>query len=283
MTDVIDKEKTNNTNPSNTTDNTNNTPPQYYYIDPRYGPLARVNTADTQLPAFASELQPGLHRPGPVETQKMGNPAPLGLAAFALTTFILGTINMGARDITEPNIVVGPAFAYGGLVQLCAGMWEMAAGNTFGATALSSYGGFWISLAIVFTPGGFSIMSSLEKAGGGTTDMFYDSLGLFLLGWFIFTFLLVLCTLKSTFVFCGIFVTVDIAFLLLGIGYIRRNGTSSPNEPVIKAGGLFALLAAFQAWYVCLAGLANDSNSFVRFPATHFPWSEKGRASRKNI
>lgn len=57
----------------------------------------------------------------------------------------------------------------------------MAAGNTFGATALSSYGGFWISLAIVFTPGGFSIMSSLEKAGGGTTDMFYDSLGLFLL------------------------------------------------------------------------------------------------------
>lgn len=101
-------------------------------------------------------------------------------------------------------------------------------------------------------------------------------------GWFIFTFLLVLCTLKSTFVFCGIFVTVDIAFLLLGIGYIHRNGSSSPNEPVIKAGGLFALLAAFQAWYVCLAGLANDSNSFVRIPATHFPWSEKGRESRKN-
>lgn len=57
----------------------------------------------------------------------------------------------------------------------------MAAGNTFGATALSSYGGFWISLAIVFTPGGFNIMSALEKAGGGTTDMFYDSLGLFLI------------------------------------------------------------------------------------------------------
>lgn len=57
----------------------------------------------------------------------------------------------------------------------------MAAGNTFGATALSSYGGFWISLAIAFTPGGFQIMSTLEEKGGGTPDMFYDSLGLFLL------------------------------------------------------------------------------------------------------
>lgn len=58
---------------------------------------------------------------------------------------------------------------------------EMAAGNTFGATALSSYGGFWISLAIAFTPGGFKIMSTLEEKGGGTPDMFYDSLGLFLM------------------------------------------------------------------------------------------------------
>lgn len=58
---------------------------------------------------------------------------------------------------------------------------EMAAGNTFGATALSSYGGFWISLAIVFTPGGFEIMTTLEEAGGGSTAMFYDSLGLFLM------------------------------------------------------------------------------------------------------
>lgn len=57
----------------------------------------------------------------------------------------------------------------------------MAAGNTFGATALSSYGGFWISIGITFTPGGFHIMTTLEKAGGGSTAMFYDSLGLFLM------------------------------------------------------------------------------------------------------
>lgn len=57
----------------------------------------------------------------------------------------------------------------------------MAVGNTFGATALSSYGGFWIAFAIVFTPGGFDIQSSLVTADNGSTDMFYDSLGLFLM------------------------------------------------------------------------------------------------------
>lgn len=92
-----------------------------YYV--HYGPLAIVRTAQSQLPADSSELQPGLHRAGIVEKGQLGNPAPLGLAGFALTTFILGCINMGARDITEPNIIVGAAFAYGGLVQLCAGMW----------------------------------------------------------------------------------------------------------------------------------------------------------------
>lgn len=86
-----------------------------------YGPLAHVNTAESRLPAFGGEMQPGLYR-SPA-TRKIGNAAPLGLSAFALTTFVLGCINMGARDITEPNMIVGVAYAYGGLVQLLAGMW----------------------------------------------------------------------------------------------------------------------------------------------------------------
>jgi uncharacterized protein len=86
-----------------------------------YGPLAQVNTHEARLPAFGGEFQPGLYRP--VSDRKIANPAPLGLSAFALTTFVLGCINMGARDITAPNIVVGLAFGYGGLVQLLAGMW----------------------------------------------------------------------------------------------------------------------------------------------------------------
>merc|ERR1711939_625311 len=123
-------------------------------------PLAHINTGDSvRLPAFGGEFQPGLYKP--TEHRKFANPAPLGLSAFALTTFVLSLINLGTRGISGPSLVIGPAFGYGGLVQLLAGMWEMAVGNTFGATALSSYGGFWIGTAIILTPGGFEIEETL--------------------------------------------------------------------------------------------------------------------------
>ena len=84
-------------------------------------PLAHINTGDSvRLPAFGGDFQPGLYKP---PTSKFANPAPLGLSAFALTTFVLSLINLGTRGLHEPNIVVGAAFAYGGLVQHLAGMW----------------------------------------------------------------------------------------------------------------------------------------------------------------
>jgi uncharacterized protein len=92
-----------------------------------YGPLAEISDKETRLPAFGGEFQPGLYRP--VEGRKFANPAPLGLCAFALTTFVLGCINMGTRDITSPSIVIGPAFGYGGLIQLLAGMWYVCCRN----------------------------------------------------------------------------------------------------------------------------------------------------------
>lgn len=100
-----------------------------------YGPLAQVNTADARLPAFGGEFQPGLYRP--VSDRKIANPAPLGLSAFALTTFVLGCINMGTRGISAPNIVVGLAFGYGGLVQLLAGMWYVH--NHYSSDSLCSF------------------------------------------------------------------------------------------------------------------------------------------------
>lgn len=70
------------------------------------------------------------------------------------------------------------------------------------------------------------------------------------------------------------------ALLLLGIGHLHRDAQGKPNPPILTAGGLFALMAAFLAWYSALAGIADDSNSFFVIPVFHFPWSEKGRASR---
>jgi len=243
-------------------------------------PLAHVNTGESvRLPAFGGEFQPGLYKG--IADRKFANPAPLGLSAFALTTFVLSLINLGTRGITGPNIVVGAAFAYGGLVQLLAGMWEMAIGNTFGATALSSYGGFWISVAIILTPGGFEIAASLTTAAGSEVP-FLNSFGIFLMGWFIFTFLLLICTLRSTVAFFSLFFTLDLAFLMLGIGYLE-NSTGAPNTACIKAGGVFGILAAFIAWYNALAGIADSSNSFFVIPVAHFPWSDKGREQREQV
>jgi len=208
-----------------------------------YGPLAHVNMmGGTFHQAFGGEFQPGLFKG--VEKRKLANPAPLGLCGFALTTFVLSLINVGARGITGPNLVVASAFGYGGLVQLLAGMWEMAVGNTFGATAFSSFGGFWISFGIILTPGGFEIIQAL---GGEGSSSFADSFGLFLMGWFIFTFLLLLCTLRSTMAFFLLFLTLDLAFLMLGIGYLHRDA-GAPNAKCIKAGGYCGLAAAFLAW-----------------------------------
>lgn len=241
-------------------------------------PLAhyRTNEPDARLTAFGGDFQPGLYRP---PTRNFANPAPLGLSAFALTTFVLSLINMGTRDITHPNLVVALAYGYGGLVQLLAGMWEMAVGNTFGATALSSYGGFWLSFAIILTPGGFEIESTLLRYGTGT---WFNSFGLYLMGWFIFTFMLLICTLRSTVAFFSLFFTLDLAFLMLGIGYLNHNGIE-PQNGCIKAGGVFGILAAFLAWYNALAGIADNTNSFFVIPVAHFPWSEKGRERRHKV
>ncbi|KAJ5989463.1 hypothetical protein N7481_004673 [Penicillium waksmanii] len=203
----------------------------------RYGPLSHINTAESRLPAFGGEFQPGLYK-NP-KNRKVANPAPLGLCGFALTTFVLGCVQMDVRGVNKPNMIVGPALVYGGLIQLLAGMWEMAIGNTFGATVLSSYGGFWMSLAITFIPGGFNIEGALIEADNGSPIMFYNAFAIYLMGWFIFTFLL------------------------------------------LEAGGLFALLGAFLAWYNALAGIADSSNSFFLVPVIHFPWSEKKRNERR--
>ena len=78
----------------------------------------------------------------------IADPAPLGLAAFALTTFLLSAANAGWMGSATGNAWLGYAFAYGGLGQLLAGMWEFRNRNVFGATAFSTYGGFWIGLGL---------------------------------------------------------------------------------------------------------------------------------------
>ena len=135
----------------------------------------------------------------------------------------------------------------------------MAAGDTVSATALSSYGGFWISFAIIMTPGGFQIVESL---GGAESQQFYDSFGFFLMCWFVFTSLILLATLRKTLALFALFLALDLAFLLLGAGYLTRTN-GAPDAGLIKAGGGFCMIAGLLAWYNALAGLLNGSNRYI--------------------
>ena len=124
----------------------------------------------------------------------------------------------------------------------------MAVGNTFGATALSSYGGFWISYAIILTPA-FNIVPSYAATGNVET-----ALGFYLAGWFVFTTILLICTLRSTVAFFLLFFFLDLAFLLLTIAKFEAAHADTLNI----AGGYFGLFAAFMAWYNAMAGIADD-------------------------
>ncbi|KAM7191140.1 GPR1/FUN34/yaaH family domain containing protein [Naviculisporaceae sp. PSN 640] len=249
-----------------------------------HNPMAHLHADnEPRLPAFGGEFQPGLYRS--VEARKFANPAPLGLSAFALTTFVLSAVNLNTRGLNAPNIAVPLALGYGGLVQLLAGMWEMAVGNTFGATALSSYGGFWIAYGILLTPH-WNILGTGGPYDSTATravdpNMGDSAVGIFLTGWFIFTTILLLCTLRSTIMFFLLFFTLDLAFLMLACGaYADNNGTTEIAHKLHQAGGGFGMIAAFLAWYNAFAGIADSSNSFFLIPVFHFPWSEKGREQR---
>ena len=173
-------------------------------------------------------------------------------------------------------------------------------GNVFGGTALSSYGGFWIGLAIILIPGGFEVETSYA-----TPIDFYQAFALYvsphfpptcvdqehqltnhpfqIFAWFIFTFLLWILTLRSTLAFSSLFFMVWVAFICLGTAYLDSRNTADghPHHGLTVAGGVFGMIAAFIAWYNMLAGIAEPSNSFFAIPVVHFPWSEKGRALRK--
>lgn len=87
-----------------------------------------------------------------------------------------------------------------------------------------------------------------------------------------------LLTIKTNWAFFLLFFFLDMAFLLLAVGHFEEPALGKVNEALIKAGGFFGLLAAFLAWYNAIAGIANESNSFFRFPLGPLPWANAGRS-----
>jgi succinate-acetate transporter protein len=167
------------------------------------------------------------------------DPGPLGLAAFALTTFVLSMINSNLVSATATPVVLGVALAYGGIAQLIAGIWEFRTGNTFGAVAFCSFGAFWIS---------FYILVHIAAAGIPAAEV-GSAVGLFLWAWAIFSALMFVVSLRTTGAVALVFLLLTITLIVLGIG---NSGASSGT---IHLGGYLGLLTAIAAWYTALAGL----------------------------
>ena len=176
----------------------------------------------------------------------IADPGPLGLAAFALTTFLLSAVNAHwTNGNSAGTAFLGYALAYGGLVQLLAGMWEFRRGNVFAATAFSSYGGFWI---------GLFVWIRVAPAATG------HDLGWILLAFAIFnTYMLLLATQVNLAVFL-VFLTLELTEIFLFIG----NFTSSAG--LSQVGGYLGVITPLVAWYTSAAGIAGGIGGRIVLP-----------------
>jgi len=183
----------------------------------------------------------------------IADPAPLGLAAFALTTFLLSAANAHwMNGNSTGNAWLGYALAYGGGCQLLAGMWEFRNRNVFGATAFSTYGGFWIGLY-------FWQRDVLPTASPSTAFAGHD-LAWILLAFAIFnTYMLIMSSQLNTAVFL-VFLTLELTEIILFIGGF------SNSAGVSQFGGYVGVLTALIAWYTSAAGVSNGLAGKIRFP-----------------
>jgi uncharacterized protein len=181
----------------------------------------------------------------------IADPAPLGLAAFALTTFLLSAANAGWMTKASGDAWLGYAFAYGGLGQLLAGMWEFRNRNVFGATAFSTYGGFWIGLGLWAE----LVAPSIKDPAVANHDLAW-----ILLAFAIFnTYMLLMSTQVTAAVF-GVFLTLEITEVVLFIGGFTN------SSGLTKAGGYIGVVTAVVAWYTSAAGVANGLPGRIKLP-----------------
>ncbi|HET7568692.1 MAG TPA: acetate uptake transporter [Gaiellaceae bacterium] len=183
-----------------------------------------------------------------VEATPAADPAPLGLAGFALTTFLLS----GHNASWIPDLIwVGPAIFYGGLAQFLAGMWEFRNRNVFGATAFSTYGGFWMGLGLFIILGVGNGKWFAGFSGGDVTNA---------LAWYLFafavfnTYMLIGSMRVNTAVFL-VFLTLEITEIVLVIGFF--NLSHGGSEFWLHTGGWLGILTAGVAWYASAAGVWN--------------------------
>ncbi|HEX5245858.1 MAG TPA: acetate uptake transporter [Gaiellaceae bacterium] len=183
-----------------------------------------------------------------IEGVPAADPAPLGLAGFALTTFLLSGHN---ASFIPDAVWIGPALFYGGVAQLLAGMWEFRNRNVFGATAFSTYGGFWLGLGSVVVLADVSKNFASALAGSNLTN----ALAWFLLAFAIFNTYMLLWSLRVNVAVFWVFLTLEVTEILLVIGFF--NLSHGGSSYILHVGGWAGVVTAAAAWYASAAGVVN--------------------------
>ncbi len=170
------------------------------------------------------------------------DPGPLGLGAFAMTTFVLSIFNANLVNEKGTPVVLGLALAYGGIAQLLAGMWEFRTGNTFGAVAFTSFGAFWISF--------WALNVFYAKQIGGNAG---HAVAVYLWAWAIFTAYMTIAAIRTSGAVLLVFALLTATFILLAIG------AGGAHKTVTHWGGYIGLATAAAAWYASFAAVTNST------------------------
>ncbi len=170
----------------------------------------------------------------------IANPAPLGLCAFGMTTVLLNIHNAGFYEMNSMILAMG--IFYGGLAQVVAGIIEAKKDNTFGLTAFTSYGFFWLSLV------GLILLPKLGIASATTKG----AMAAYLLVWGLFTFLLFFGTLRLNRALQFVFASLTVLFVLLSVGDITGNAT------ITQIAGYEGIICGGSAIYTGIANLMNE-------------------------
>jgi succinate-acetate transporter protein len=214
--------------------------------------------------AFEGYLNPGLTR---APSRKFGNPVPIGVASFAMTLFCVSLVNISARGVTSPAGFAGLMLFYAGFIELLSGMWCFVMEATWAATLLSSFAGFWIGYGCIAIDV-FGVVSAYTKQGRGTYN---DFLGFWILAWAIFTFMMWLTTLRSTWPMCIMVLLVVLTLIMLSASEFTAAVAPVTSVHLKHAGGYFGLITSVIAWFVLYEGLCTPENSYWVPPVLLMP------------
>lgn len=212
--------------------------------------------------------------PAAVPVSGIADPAPLGLAGFALTTTLLSALNAGKiSDSKGALIFVGMALFYGGLGQFCAGMWEFRRNNTFGATAFSSFGAFWMGFAILI------VITTFTSASTAGAYLGSDGTIWFLFCWAVFTTYMWVASFRVSGAVMMVFLLLALTFWALWIGGLNGDVHGKGWTAI---GGWLGLATAAVAFYTSFAGVLNLTWGRAVLPTfpLNFPLLKTGSQQR---